>query len=81
MEKYFGIFAKDFDTQEVQEAKSRGVTSKKISQNEKKPAKKGPRPKRVAGSGSSKCSTSVGLIQITLDLNLTARKQAEMNQD
>jgi hypothetical protein len=29
MEKYFGIFAKDFDTQEVQEAKSRGVTSKK----------------------------------------------------
>jgi hypothetical protein len=29
MEKYFGIFAKDFDTQEVQEAEPRGVTSKK----------------------------------------------------
>jgi hypothetical protein len=29
MEKCFGIFAKDFDTQEVQEAKSRGAHSKK----------------------------------------------------
>jgi hypothetical protein len=29
MEKYFGVFVKDFDTQEVQEAKFRGATSKK----------------------------------------------------
>jgi hypothetical protein len=74
------FFAKDFDTQEVQEAKSRGVISKKEAKNEKN-SKKGPRPKEASGSGSSKCSTSVGLIQITLDLNLTARKQVEMNQD
>jgi hypothetical protein len=30
------FFAKDFDTQEVQEAKSRGVISKKEAKNEKK---------------------------------------------
>jgi hypothetical protein len=29
MEKSLGIFAKDFDTQEVQEVKSRGAHSKK----------------------------------------------------
>jgi hypothetical protein len=29
MEKYFGIFVKDFDAQEVQEAKSSGVINKK----------------------------------------------------
>jgi hypothetical protein len=49
MEKYFGIFAKDFDTQEVQEAKSRGVTSKKISQNEKKTSKEGTQAQKSGG--------------------------------
>ena len=36
IEMYFGIFVKGFDAQEVQEAKSRGVISKKEAKNEKK---------------------------------------------
>jgi hypothetical protein len=35
MENYLEFFAQNFDTQEVQEAKSRGVTSKESTTSEK----------------------------------------------
>jgi hypothetical protein len=53
------FFAKDFDTQGVQEARSRGVISKKEAKNERI-SKKDPGPKKQRVLDHPNASTSVG---------------------
>jgi hypothetical protein len=71
---YFGIFVKGFDAQEVQEAKSRGVHSKKIREQRKSARNKGPGPyhNRLGTQGGT---TAVGLIQLDQAFDLTAKMQ------
>lgn len=59
----WNFFAKNFDTQEVQEAKSRGVISKKWAKT-RDSARSDPGPRFLMDLGPSRCLRGVGLIQV-----------------